>query len=675
MGQARDPQAIDTHSQFVQGRGQKKSSGRRNREKQTAEQGGQNRCRRSSTTSRYRRWQFGKRSVDDLPSGSTISDVSRRTCFHSSNTCLSCFTSPLRVAVACRVIPVYHSANVAHPSQCRRLLSLATLEHSASQSWFLDLLYSERILSDFSELLIQKSTSIVINQQIALICSLISKTCQGDHHRRCLVDSGVLDALAAQLASWVSYTLMQSDLHVASQSSSALCLGRPRLSSILQALRVIIQHSRPRAQRLLNSSLLGKVFQTMDEQLRASHEKHIASIPSGSIFKVQVPTSCVELLLPTSRSTQSRIHNASSSVGYPPLDAIISAGSSWSKSFSTSVEISSSDGLEHTGVIESPLVAWLIYVIRTFDEITGLMATWLLAKLYHLELVKQDRETSVALLVIPSIVRMLDSETKLCQDTVHPSENSINSSFCDLVKQEAPAVLAVLTDHNSTAQKAAVDAGAIDKLSELLKETYEPISASQSSVWSSDPFDSGMMNCEDECARLGPEGVSPAVYHTAKVRETTFDALAALASTKDEYRKAIIENGVMSFIVRTLKADDVTLAVTSKTETFNDESIERKILHGNCRDAILAACWTARALSRSVSTLRTSLMDAGLPSPLFVLLKCQDMEIKIEATAVVCNLVLEFSPMREVSIKYDERRKLAHTSAGNSGRGYPQNIM
>ena len=534
-------------------------------------------------------------------------------------------------------------------------LSLATQEHSASQIGFLDLLYSENTLSNLAELIAQKSASIVTHQQIALICSLISKTCQEDHHRRFLVDSGVLDALAAQLASWVSYTLLQSDLHTALQPSTQLTLGRTRLSSILQALGVIIQHSRPRAQRLLNSSLVGKIFRTMDEQLRASHDKHMANVQVGIRSKVQMPSSCVELLLPTARSSQPRMPNVSSSLGYPPLDAIKTAESLWPRSFSSSVEISSSDGLEHTGVTESPLVAWLIHVSRTFDEITGLMATWLLANLYRLDLVKKDREASIALLVIPSIVRMLDSCAKLSQDSIHPFDNSINSSLGDLVKQEAPAVLAMLTINNPKAQKAAVDAGAIDKLSQLLKNTYDPSIASLSDVWSSEPSDLGMANGEDGSALLGPEGVSLAAYHTAKVRETTLVALSALASAKDEYRKAIIENGVISFIIRTLKADDIKFVATSNTETLNDEGIERKIIHGNCRDAILAACGTTRALSRSVSTLRTSLMDAGLASPLFVLLRCQDMEIKIAATAVVCNLVLEFSPMREVSIHYDEQ--------------------
>ena len=41
-------------------------------------------------------------------------------------------------------------------------------------------------------------------------------------------------------------------------------------------------------------------------------------------------------------------------------------------------------------------------------------------------------------------------------------------------------------------------------------------------------------------------------------------------------------------------------------------------------------------------------MDAGLAAPLFLLLKHQDVDLQIAATAVVCNLVLDFSPMRDV---------------------------
>ncbi len=118
-------------------------------------------------------------------------------------------------------------------------------------------------------------------------------------------------------------------------------------------------------------------------------------------------------------------------------------------------------------------------------------------------------------------------------------------------------------------------------------------------------------------------------------------ALAAIAPFKDDYRKAIIQNGVVPFVIESLKPYEVSpSAITGESS---------KTPSGNPVAVLLAACAAARALSRSVIILRTSLIDAGVAMPLFALLKHHDMEVQIAATAVVCNLVLEFSPMRDVS--------------------------
>ena len=532
---------------------------------------------------------------------------------------------------------------------------LSTLNHVTINSNLSDLLYTEDALRNLLDIILQTSLSLVVHQQISLVASLITKTCREEHHRKRLIECDILDALAAQLASWVTDTLVSSYNGVSlpeytrTLPDDRLLQVRPRLSSLLHAIAVIIQHSKNRAHHLLRTSPIGSVFQRVYDQSRAVYENYIASLPASQRTKIQIPDMCVENLLPSVSNPYPRTA-ATSSLGFPPLDAIKSSEISWPKSLSTAVEIFSSNGLEHIGDEESPLIPWLIYIIRTFDEMTGLMATILLAILYRLRLIKKSRETSIALLVMPPLVRMLDRDLKFSECALHPTDSSITSSMADTIKEEAPATLAMLTINNPRAQKAAVDAGAIKKLSQLLKDSYDPVDANpNSSMWSSEPSEQKMTRSgRDDLSEIGPPGLSPVAYHTTKVRETTLIALAALASDKDEYRKAIIENGVIPFIIRTLKAEDVKFAVSSNTETLNDEGIERKIIYGNCREAILAACGATRALSRSVSTLRTSLMDAGLAAPLFALLKCQDLEIKIAATAVVCNLVLEFSPMREV---------------------------
>jgi len=68
----------------------------------------------------------------------------------------------------------------------------------------------------------------------------------------------------------------------------------------------------------------------------------------------------------------------------------------------------------------------------------------------------------------------------------------------------------------------------------------------------------------------------------------------------------------------------------------------------NSIDVLIAACGAIRALSRSVGILRTTLIDNGVAMPVFRLLQHPDIEVQIAATATVCNLVTDVSPMREV---------------------------
>jgi hypothetical protein len=75
-----------------------------------------------------------------------------------------------------------------------------------------------------------------------------------------------------------------------------------------------------------------------------------------------------------------------------------------------------------------------------------------------------------------------------------------------------------------------------------------------------------------------------------------------------------------------------------------------------------AACQCTRSLSRSVCILRTNLVDAGIAIPLFRLLSDESLEVKIAATGAVCNLMLEFSPMRRAILEQGAMRLLCqHT--------------
>ena len=536
--------------------------------------------------------------------------------------------------------------------------SLSTPDQSRAGASLSDLLYTDDVLRNLAVLILQTSPSMITHQQINLVAVLVSKTCLEGVHRTLLVRSGVLDALAAKLAAWVAATLVYPSSGEQKQSRTwvmpdgNICLRNARLSSILHAISTILQHSPSRASHLVNTPCLSSVFQKLDTDVRAVCEKATAALLAGTKVDSISPSTFMETMLPSLPMSQYR-PALEHPMGFPPLDPIKVQGkqSQWPRCISSAVEIFSGTGLEHVSEDESPLVSWLMHVSRVFDEVTSLTAVRLLATLYGLGLVKKSRDSAIALLVVPPLVHMLDKDLKISQNCLHPFDNSMVTPLSNIIKEEAPAVLAMLAVNNPKAQKAAADAGAIKKLSQLLKETYESVPASSSStLWSSQPVEPTATPTRDEISRLGATGISRSAYHSIKVRETTLVAFAALASDKDEYRKVMIDNGVITFIIRTLRAEDTFFAPPSSgVESFNYENIEQKASYAHCREAILAACGAARALSRSVSTLRTSLMDAGLTAPLFVLLRCNDMGLKVAATAVVCNLVLEFSPMREVS--------------------------
>lgn len=534
-------------------------------------------------------------------------------------------------------------------------LFLSHSDHDTDEDGLLNLLYTEQHLSTIANLLLQTSPSLVTQQQIALTAALISKTCRDEHHRAMLAQTGVLEALAVTLASFVVATgcsLNPSNGGSKHVGDIAPAPSRSRISPILQAIGSVIQHSKPRAIQFLNAPAFASVFQKPDADVASSYEKKpTAWGPNGSnMFNVrQAPPNAIETLIPPLPSTHFRSSLAPTS-SFPPLGAPGSSSkqSQMSRSFSSAIEVIQSQGLEFIEEEESTLIPWLLYIARIENEVAGLMAAWVLAILYRHGLTKRGREAAFALLLVPSLVRVLDKDSKTSPDHANTYDTSVLASPDRLIKEQAPSVLAMLAANSLEIQRAAADAGAIKKLSQLLKESYDEMPANSSAaMWTPESSASRQSEGRDDGSKLGRAGLSATAYHVMRLRESVLIALAAIASDKDEYRRAIIDNGVVPFVVKTLKPEENDPVAQGNGQT-DGTSRYRRAFTGNGKDAILAACGAARALSRSVSTLRTSLMDAGLPAPLFVLIKCQDTELQVAATAVVTNLVLHFSPMREV---------------------------
>lgn len=511
--------------------------------------------------------------------------------------------------------------------------------NSHAESNFLQLLYTDQHLTSLLAILDQTSPALIIQQQISLAAALITKSCREEIQRVALAQAGLLETLACKLASFIVVT---EPTLFSTQGEAALVLSgispattKSRLSPILQAIGTIISKSKIRAKQFMSSLVFAEVFPDAELNYESPSASQLTSQygHGGNTYFVS--------LFMHSGTNSPRREASSVNSGFPPLGAGMNSRSS--KSYNNSaLETASHENLHGFDSTENPLVTWLIHVVRAETGVTRLMAAWIVTILHRMGFANRRREVALAPVVVPLLVCMLEKDFRVDPSIVSYDDSLLQSPEW-LIKEHAPAVLSMLVEDQIQLQQAAVDAGAIKMLSQLLKQSYDPLPNSlKSPLWTPNLSDTNEITSQEvvSTSRLGAPGLSVLAYHVLRMRESVLIALAALATAKDDYRKAIIDNGVVSFVIESLKPH-------SKLSSNNGELLTLSSI-GNPIPVLLAACGAARALSRSVNTLRTSLIDAGLATPLFVLLKHSDVEVQVASTAVVCNLLLEFSPMREV---------------------------
>ena len=323
----------------------------------------------------------------------------------------------------------------------------------------------------------------------------------------------------------------------------------------------------------------------------------------------------------------------------------------------------------------SPLVRWLISTVRRGDAHTRLMAASLLTNLCQFRRTGPIVRT-IECMVLPVLVRLLDDENSNMVAEQHKGGAEVGGERLPqrmqwIIRERAPAVLADLINDSEQMQKAAVEAHAVKKLAGMFKRTFDVASTASAGketngvlgMKSLGQKSFGDDDAEEENAKLvGAEANSPYKIHRMKVRESSLRCLSGLASLKDEYRKMVIDSGVVPYIVAALRPiseikiqdpepSSAPPAATAAAAAANsDESSPpgpNIVKEGNPPRVLIAAAYAIRSLSRSVSILRTNLVDAGVATPLMELLKNEDVEVKNAATIALCNLVLEFSPMRQ----------------------------
>lgn len=585
-------------------------------------------------------------------------------------------------------------------------------------------IYTPNGLRNLCAILSKESPDRLTQEQIVLAASAIAKSCgrvphtaggeseegtaqQEGMHQKMLVSAGVLDALTTRLASFAPDEYRKKCGPGARIPPQAPPYAR--IAPILDAIATIIRGSKLRSIEFLFSPALTTLLPT--NELVGGLDGAVASLhlPQPKPTEIQgagpiVTPSAFPPLSAAAAPTASsqfplRASAASHSMGFPALhqysnyahshhhlteeqridllaaavvggddDSETSGGETplrrrlpmaaaeWTDDERLRPALSAHEGDEGTDtsvdIPELEVVNWLISLVRTGDPDTRLTAASVLTNLFLVGLVARRLVSYVALLVIPILVRLLDEEYKVSGGFGNAGVGGVDAQKWSRwqVGERAPAVLSRLVIENLDFQKAAIDAGAIKKLAATLKKVSESPSGGGN----------GLINGDTPYVPQEPPFKSnPEYSHRMKVKEGVLRCLANLGLFSDDYRRKIVDAGVLKTVVGACLKPLTPIASPPPPENNSAE--------GNPPSVLIAACGCIRALSRSISILRTSLMDAGVALPTFSLVRHDNDDVKIAATAAVCNLVLDFSPMRKSITEAGALEVLCNHVKGSNG--------
>ncbi|EGG00497.1 uncharacterized protein MELLADRAFT_79206 [Melampsora larici-populina 98AG31] len=207
-----------------------------------------------------------------------------------------------------------------------------------------------------------------------------------------------------------------------------------------------------------------------------------------------------------------------------------------------------------------------------------------------------------------------DIRLRILKLQIHNAINLIdNPTHSVTVRAEAAYALAHAVTVSEALQVQATEAGVIPVLKKLLDKASEPPV----------PYPTPAISAQN-----------------AMLRESAYLALASLMSTLDQPRQEVIDLNLLPSIVKSLGDDSVLVRAS--------------------------ACQCCRALSRAISVLRTKLADEGAGPRLFDMAfgeegsnenvesndddedeDAVEIQLKTVAMGALCNLVLDFSPMKQ----------------------------
>jgi hypothetical protein len=506
-------------------------------------------------------------------------------------------------------------------------------------------IYTRPVIENLAEILSQPAVNINAKQQTSLVVRLFMKTCQEENQKKMLVDAGILDILATKLTAFAASNVSLQDVDV--KPSNRDQLPRTVLPEIFEAISAIIKDSHFYTARFLYSQPIQELFSWPKDRTTTSYDAYSGSShPSWDklIPRVQTMSSKSDPYIKSWPALGS--HTTASMETYGRLPNVETVQQPTGRSVITDES-------------ESPIFIWLMYVARRSEGKERLSACWLLALLKKFgerwplnDPSKTTRERHFSYLIIPLVVKMVEESSPTSEQSKKAyAVGPAAKEEMRYVLERSPLVLAELVAGNKALQSAAVDARILPTLVQILKRSFDTVTKSAKPLWQprTSSHEVKDMNIDPASSTLGRSGLSADVLHAFKYRESVLLALAALAGDQDGLRKLVIEMGAATHIIE---------AMVPYSENSELGSSQTNAKDGNPEPVLVAACKVTRSLSRSVSVLRTSLIDHGVAQPVYELLMHPSVKVQIAATEVITNLVLEMSPMRPVRLVFHNNNNI-----------------
>jgi len=467
------------------------------------------------------------------------------------------------------------------------------------------------LLESIVQTLQRQERSTMLDHQLIQTLSLIRYTASrfsgpGIDRQNVLVSAGILDLLAFRFSMW-AYAHKDMDRAYDSVDPFPVIIPpfRALYAPLARAIAAVVGDSPYRAARFFSSAFMQQVFADTPDVYTRGETEHTPS-DSTALRSVSQWNRFLPQVAPSSNT-----FDYYRSYAFPPLTPT----------------------RDKSDTVTSDVVHWLIHIARCTTGDDRIASIWLLATLILAGNLSVQYERRLALLVVPLVVQVFSAPSK-DDDSTFPGSMT---PCC-----EAMASLAFIIKSNATLQQAAEEADAVKSLCNILKQSFDPVKVTKRMMWSPkparDPPEEGAFG--DAC-RLGPQ---PLPLDYAKVlftRTSAMNALSIVAQIEDSIRNDVIKHGAMQAIIDSLNKHPNPYP--SDLRLANEPVAYPTTL-------ILAALELLRALSRSITILRTSLIDANVAMPVLELSKSKNSHIRLHAVYVLTNMILQFSPMKEVCL-------------------------